>query len=99
LTLKDLLEQELETSNLPTTDLKNINRNIDEYLKHETDLGDDQRETFIQTIIRMMQKVSRKLESDNKYDSFIRKLYDKEKVNEVLVKIKKYNDKLIKEKQ
>lgn len=94
-----MLEQELEIPNLPTTTLKNINRNIDEYLKYEADLGDDQRETFIQTIVRMMQKVSRKLEPDNKYDSFIRKLHDKEKINETLTKIKKYNNKLIEEKQ
>ena len=97
--LSRILEQELKTPNIPILSLVNLNNNIDDYLKYERDLSDEQRAVFIQTIIRVMQSLSRKLPPDNKYESFIRRLYDKDKVNDNLKKIKKYNKKILSLKQ
>jgi len=92
-----LLEQDTEAANqtIPADDLNIINTNIDEYLKYEKDLSDEQRKVSVQSLARQMQDLSRKLPPDNKYDGFIRHLYDKDKINETLTKIKDYNDKLL----
>lgn len=93
--LSKLLEQELQpTFTIPVSDIRNIDNNIDEYVK-AYELTTEQRNNFIQTIIRMMQKLSRKMEGDNKYDSFIRRLSDEDEIDKTLNDIKQYNNKII----
>ncbi len=93
--LSELLAQELQpTFTIPVSDIRNIDNNIDEYIK-AYELTDEQRNDFIQTIIRMMQKLSRKMEGDNKYDSFVRRLSDKDEIDKTLNDIKQYNNKII----
>lgn len=97
--LLELLKQELHTPTIPIVDLKNLNNNIDDYLKYADDLSDKQRETFIRTLVKTMQSISRKLSANNKYESFVRKMFDKDNLDDNLKKLKLYNNKLIKEKQ
>lgn len=95
----ELLEDELQTPTISIVELKNLNNNIDNYLKYADDLSDEQREVFVRTMVRTMQYISRKLPANNKYDGFIRKMFDKDNLEDNLKKLKSYNNKLINKKR
>jgi len=98
--LLNLLEEVKENSpSISILDLKNINKNIELFLKTEADLDKDNRDKFLETIVKMLQDLSKKIKGENKYDRFIRKLVDSDELHKTLLKVIDFNKKLIKIKE
>jgi len=77
-------------------DLKNVNKNIELFIKYESELDKDKREELLKVIIDMLQDLSKKIKGKNKYDRFIQKLVDSDELHKTLLKIMDFNNKLIK---